>query len=197
VASLGGAWRRHLSWYPGDWIWPVLLGFVIAAVAATVAILASRDHHESAATTLIATTAEPPTTASTQGVPSEPTAPSTAAATPAPATKATPAATPRRQPKPRPANALTSWPAGKSGYTIVLESLPASGGLKAAQAKAREALGAGLRRVGVIDSSQYSSLHPGYYVIFAGIYGSNAQAQADVARAHARYAGAYVRQIVS
>ena len=43
VAVLAHQWQRRLPWYPGDWIWPVLLGLVIAALAATGAILATRD----------------------------------------------------------------------------------------------------------------------------------------------------------
>ncbi len=44
----------------------------------------------------------------------------------------------------------------------------------------------GLKDVGVLTSSQYSSLHPGYYVVFAGIFGSAAEAAAGLSSAHAR-----------
>jgi hypothetical protein len=50
--------------------------------------------------------------------------------------------------------------------------------------------------VGVLDSSRYSSLHPGYYVVFSGIYSS--RAQADAARTAAAAKGfrlAYSREI--
>ena len=39
MAVLAHHWQRRLPWYPGDWIWPVLLGLVIAALAAAGAIL--------------------------------------------------------------------------------------------------------------------------------------------------------------
>src|SRR5437870_4750474 len=36
---LSSAWQERFGWYPGDWIWPVLLGFLIAVVGATAAIV--------------------------------------------------------------------------------------------------------------------------------------------------------------
>ena len=33
ATRLGDRWRRHLGWYPGDWIWPALLALVVAVVA--------------------------------------------------------------------------------------------------------------------------------------------------------------------
>ncbi len=37
----------------------------------------------------------------------------------------------------------------------------------------------------MIVSSAFSSLHPGYFVVFTGIYASQAQASAALAAAHA------------
>jgi hypothetical protein len=81
-------------------------------------------------------------------------------------------------------NALAFWPAGRAGYTIILESLPVANGRSAAVAKARQAQHAGLKEVGVLVSSQYSSLHTGYYAIFSGIFQSAAAAAAGVSNAH-------------
>jgi hypothetical protein len=78
------------------------------------------------------------------------------------------------------------WPAGKSGYTDVLESLPQTGGRTNALARARAAKRAGLQDVGVLLSSGYSSLHPGYYVVFSGIYSSQSQASSALSTAHAK-----------
>jgi hypothetical protein len=83
-------------------------------------------------------------------------------------------------------NALAFWPDGKSGYTIILESLPVSSGRAAAVKKARQAKRAGLSDVGVLISSQYSSLHAGYYAIFQGIFQSQSQASAGVSTARAK-----------
>ncbi len=50
--------------------------------------------------------------------------------------------------------------------------------------------------MGVLDSSRYSSLHPGYYVVFSGIYSSRGQANGALAGANAKgFGAAYVRQI--
>ena len=98
------------------------------------------------------------------------------------------------QPTP-PQNRIISWPDGRSGHTLVLASLPETGGRPAAVAKAREALDAGLREVGVLSSGDYSSLHPGYFVVFSGIYASNAAAQQGLAPARDAGYQAYIRPI--
>ena len=65
-----------------------------------------------------------------------------------------------------------------------------------AYTEARQALRKGMKKVGVLNSSSYSSLHPGYLVVFAGIYGSEADAQGAVLNAHEHgYGGAYPRRI--
>ena len=60
---------------------------------------------------------------------------------------------------------------------------------------ARNALGAGLTDVGLLDSSQYSSLHTGYFVVFTGIYDSENEARAGLDTAQGSYPQSYVRQI--
>ena len=88
------------------------------------------------------------------------------------------------------------WPAGQSGYTDVLVSLPAAGGRAAAVARARQAKRDGLKQVGVLASSDYSSLHPGYFVVFSGIYATQAEATAALAAAHAKgFPGAYQARV--
>ena len=92
-------------------------------------------------------------------------------------------------------NQLLPWPAGRSGWTLVLDSLPRHSSV--AFAEARQALRKGLKRVGVLDSSRFSSLHPGYFVVFAGIYDSQAEAQSALLDAHEHgYRAAYPREIV-
>jgi hypothetical protein len=62
--------------------------------------------------------------------------------------------------------------------------------------RARSASQAGLPQVGVIDSSRYSSLHPGYYVVFSGIYPSRGSANSAQSAANSKgFGAAYVRQI--
>jgi hypothetical protein len=78
----------------------------------------------------------------------------------------------------------------------VLESIPTTSGRGLAVARAREAARAGLLQVGVLESSRYSSLHPGYYVVFSGIYTSRAQAErAQVTAATKGFRNAYAREI--
>lgn len=85
-----------------------------------------------------------------------------------------------------------NWPAGRSAYTVVLLSSPDRAG---AQARAREALRAGIE-AGVLKSDDYRSLNPGYWVTFAGQYGSKAEAQRQAARyAEQGFDGGYARYV--
>jgi hypothetical protein len=203
VPRLGQAWRSRLPWYPGDWIWPALLGLVIAAGGAAVAIATSHSDTAKRRSVIVATNAsvatatEAPTTAPEPPVttprprPRPQTNPGGAPAAPRPA----PRPRPVTKPAPAPAPTIVAWPAGKNGYTVVLASLPSSAGIEAARDKARQALAARLPSVGVLDSSKFSSLHPGYYVVFSGVYGTLAEAQRAATSAASRYANAYARQI--
>lgn len=104
---------------------------------------------------------------------------------------------PARAPGPsraKPSQQLIPWPAG-NGYTIVLATLPLSVGAHAARARALAALHAGLRQVGVLVSSSYPSLQPGYYVVFSGVYASLEEAQSDLDTAKSSFPGAYARPI--
>src|SRR5215207_10001026 len=55
---LSTAWRNRFGWYPGDWVWRVLLGFVIAVAGASAAIVLSEAGAEDR--TIVATTGGPP-----------------------------------------------------------------------------------------------------------------------------------------
>jgi hypothetical protein len=109
------------------------------------------------------------------------------------------AATPRHAKEASPAvehNGRVEWPAGQDGWTVVLVSSPADRGRKTPRAIAGRAVRDGLPQVGIIDSSGYSSLHPGYFVVFSGIYGAAADAETALQTVRARgFGGAYPRQI--
>ncbi len=78
----------------------------------------------------------------------------------------------------------------------MLISYPASRGRAAPLATARRAAGLGLTEVGVLDSSDFSSLHPGYAIVFSGVYSSRADAEAALTGARATGFGtAYTREI--
>jgi hypothetical protein len=99
-------------------------------------------------------------------------------------------------PPPATGGGLTEWPPGQNGWTIVLVSSPQSAGRAAANREAQEAIDAGLSDVGVINSSEYASLRPGYFVVFTGIYSSEREARGELSTAKGSYPQAYARQIV-
>ena len=94
-------------------------------------------------------------------------------------------------------SSAADWPAGTDGWTVVLGSFPQTLGRAKAEAAARRAHARRLAQVGILDSSQYASLHPGYWVVFSGVYGS--EAEATSALDHARRASriAAVKHIVA
>jgi hypothetical protein len=177
---------------------PIGLAFLVAVIGAVIAIVASHrsSHPRSTSNPVVTNTTPVRTTTPTVAATTTPTVSATTPARTHPKPKPTPRPKPVR-PKPAPANpAVAVWPAGKSGYSIVLASLPVSRGSAAAAARARAARNAGLRKVGVLDSGRYASLNPGYYVVFAGIYDTEAQAGTGIAAARAAgFPGAYVRRI--
>ena len=186
LPALRRRWIRRFGWYPGDWLWTALATLLVAAAGAAAAIVVSDARHGSArhyAVAALVPVAEPAT----------PAAPGAArTATEKVDTSTLPTA-------PEPGTSLpgrTAWPAGLSGWTIVLVSYPKAFGHAQALQTARKAAKAGLQQAGVIDSSRYASLQPGYYVVFTGVYGSKADADAAVATARqAGFGGAYSRQI--
>ncbi len=111
----------------------------------------------------------------------------------APGAPSTPSAT---TPTPPVAAGLAAWTRKGTAYTDVLESVPLSAGRTIAVARARQAKAAGLPTAGVLVSAEYASLHPGYYVVFSGVYSTPAAAVAALTAAHARgFPDAYVARV--
>ena len=194
VGSLGSAWRRRFGWYPGDWVWPALLALAVAAAAGAASAFWLADRSSASNETIVATSPAASSLQQTQ------TAPEPTVTAPTGTTATTPTSTliaPGPPPPLAPASLLTAWPAGRRGWTIVLDSLPSTNGRARALTEARQALHLGLKKVGILDSSRFSSLHPGYFVVFMGIYGTQAEAQSAIIDAHRRgFGGAYSRPIV-
>jgi len=191
IPVLATAWRRRVPWYPGDWIWPVIGALIIAALGAALAILANRDNGSSATKTRVETNQTVPVgTGTLPGSPPPSPGTSTLPTAPEPTTVEPP------PPPPPPSNQLIEWPAGQNGWTIVLASVPQSAGRAAAASEGRKALSAGLSDVGVLNSSEFSSLHSGYFVVFSGVYNSQAEARSNLSSAKSSYPQAYARQIV-
>lgn len=91
---------------------------------------------------------------------------------------------------------VAAWPATRSGWTIALLSLPQTQGRKRAVTEVRRARRAGLPDVGILDSSAYASLHPGYWIVFSGVYTSQAEATSALQGARAFTRSASVRNVV-
>jgi hypothetical protein len=91
---------------------------------------------------------------------------------------------------------IAEWPSGEDGWTIALVSLPQTGGRAPALARAKRAHRKGLDSVGVLDSSRYASLHPGYWIVFSGVYASEAEATSALEDARRYARAASVRHIV-
>jgi hypothetical protein len=194
LGGLSSFWHARFGRYPSEWVWPVILGFLIAVAGAGAAIVLA-DAGADDGKPIVATeggVAHSPTTApvtTTVALPTvptgTPTGPPSTPTEPPPATTTTP-----------PPGSLTTWPAGQNGFTVVLISIPTSAGRTLALARARAASRAGLPEVGFLDSSRYSSLHPGYYVVFSGVYSSRPEAdRAQAAAAAKGFGTSYAREI--
>ena len=86
------------------------------------------------------------------------------------------------------ASGIRTWPRGKDAYTVVLQSL---GDRKSAVTRAKEVSKDGIP-AGVLDSDKYSSLSPNFWIVFAGVYKSQAQAGKAAQRYSSRgFAGAF------
>jgi hypothetical protein len=180
--GVDSVWRKRPN---GPWVGPVLVGLLIAAAMTGIAILIARGTDSDARSILIATGA----TGFSQPTTETLTTPETAET----ATETTPT-TIQTEPAPPP-RTLVEWPPSQSGYTVVIASLPASAGRAQALRKAREALRSGLPEVGVLESGEFSSLHPGYYVVFSGIYENQRDAIRGAPQVQELYPAAYFRQI--
>jgi hypothetical protein len=187
LAAMRRRWIARIGWYPGDWVWLSLATLVVAAVGAAVAIAVSEHRHgahrgfETVAGGV--SLREPATQVPTGRTPTTKVDTSKLPTAPEPGSLA-------------PGSGRTVWPANETGWTIVLVSYPKTFGHPQALDTATKAAKKGLNQVGVVDSSSYASLQPGYYVVFAGIYASRAEADAAVGTARqAGFPGAYSREI--
>jgi hypothetical protein len=181
ITFLGGL-RTGYSANPA---WLVLALLIVAALGALVAVFASRGaggRETLVATNLPARTVvqRRPIFGTETVVPTTP--PLVVTTTPLP-TAAPPKVT-----------TLRPWSAA-DGYTVVLASIPRANGRSSAVEVAKHALAKGLATVGVLDSKEFSSLHPGYFVVFSGFYRSNAAASTHVSQAEAAGFPAYARRI--
>jgi hypothetical protein len=85
---------------------------------------------------------------------------------------------------------FTGWPGG-DGWTVIIAS---KGSQSAAESIATEAQGKGLT-VGILKSDDYSSLNPGYHVVFTQKFDSKSAAEDSLSDVQSDYPDAYVRQV--
>jgi hypothetical protein len=198
--ACGAAVGTRVVAAPG-WRTPLIVGGLIAllaAIAVAVAIIQLADDTDRVAQNPPA--ASPTPAAATPAPSADPGAATTpdpsipeasGQTTPEPATTPEPTTTP--EPSGEGDNAATAsaeWPAGKSGWTVVLSS-------ETSESKAKDAAdtfaGEGISGVGVLRSDDFSSLKPGFWVVFSGQYDSQSQASDALDGIDAK--DAYIRRI--
>jgi hypothetical protein len=179
------------------WLWLALAALLLVALAAggIVALAATDDEQDAGAVSSLTPTTVLPTIVPTADTL---TTPSTITLEPPTTTGLTTTTQPTTtQPTTtNPSGTLISWPSGTDGYTVVLRSTPTSQGRGPAEAAGQQAINAGLPQVGVLNSSDYQSLNPGYYVTFTGIYTSESAAESALPNARSKgFPTAYVRRV--
>ena len=196
-AYVGGryaeVWRRDSP----IWLWAALAALLLVALVsgAVVALAATDDGKSSEPGTSIPVVSTAPSTTSTVGV-----APSTITITPPTTTLGTTTFSTTTFGTTTFGTTTTgsnvTWPPSKDGFTVVLKSVPTSNGRSQAEAAADKARTNGLSQVGILNSSDFSSLNPGYYVTFTGIYDTESQANAALPNARSKgFPTAYVREV--
>jgi hypothetical protein len=188
---------------PRGWRVPILLAGGLVALGVIGIILAivalSGGSEKLAQATPTPSAAAPPATTPAPGagaavtpLPSPTAAPTDSAA---PTPTATDTATPEATSTPGSSTGATSsqfsdWPGGK-GWTVIIES---ASNLSKAESVATSAQGKG-HTVGILHSDDYSSLNPGYYVVFTEKYSSQSAAETGRDGIKGDYPDAYVRQV--
>jgi hypothetical protein len=158
---------------PPGWGLPaVIVGFAVllagAAFALTVTVL-SRDSKRSAPRTVVAPT---PNQAAPSKTKTPPAKSSTTASRPAtkPSTPAAPAASSATSTQ----NAISPWPAGKQGWTVVVRQVRDRA---AAVTRAKQLSKQGVD-TGLLRSSDYPGIDQGFWVVYSGRFSSQAKALA-------------------
>ena len=124
------------------------------------------------------------------------------ATTPAPIVQvgnagAAPAATSNGQSVPTSNSGFTSdWPAGKTGYTIEIGTLPKQGTTPDQVAAAKDdATTKGAPDVGALDTDNFASLPAGNYVIYSGVFSTKADATKALKPIQSKFPDAQVVQV--
>jgi predicted nucleic acid-binding Zn ribbon protein len=179
---------------PRGWRLPLVLVGVIVGLAIAAAVLAivelSRGPDKVAQATPTPAAATPvPTATAPTGAPEnegdQATPSATATASPSPGATVTPTPTPSAT------STFPDWPAGRTAWTVILKSTKT----RAEAESAAQDLQAKGDSVGILNSSDHSSLNPGYWVIYSGQYDSRSAAQSGLTALSSKPADAYVRKV--
>ncbi len=201
-AFVGGryaeVWRRDSP----VWLWAALAALLLVALisGAVVALAATDDEKSSEPATSIPVVSTSPGTTDTVGVVTQPPTitinpPTTTTTTSSTTTFSTTTIGTTTFGTTTTGSNVT-WPPSKDGFTVVLKSVPTSKGRSQAESAANKARTNGLSQVGILNSSDFSSMNPGYYVTFTGIYDTESQANAALPNARSKgFPTAYVREV--
>jgi hypothetical protein len=199
-AYVGGryaeVWRRDSP----IWLWAALAALLLVALVsgAVVALAATDDGKNSEPASSIPVVSTAPSTTDTVGVVTQPPTitinpPTTTLST---TTFSTTTFGTTTFGTTTTTGSNVTWPPNKDGFTVVLKSVPTSNGRSQAESAANKARTNGLSQVGILNSSDFSSLNPGYYVTFTGIYDTQSQANAALPNARSKgFPTAYVREV--
>jgi hypothetical protein len=172
----------------------VLVGLAAIAVAIAIVQLADdTDRVEQNPPAAVAASPTPPAAATPGAAPSVTPAPSATPDSTLPEASGKETPEPSSTPESTPSGGGSGdakWPAGKSGWTVVLASDTTESD---ARSKADDFAGEGISGVGVLHSDDFSSLKPGFWVVFAGRYDSQSEASDALDGIEAK--DAYIRRI--
>ena len=173
-----------------------LLG-IVGAIAIAIAIIQLADDTgqvtENGQVTPTPTAVAPTPTPGAEVTPTPTIPEASGQSTPEPTPSATPSTTPEPTPSSTPdssGGAIGEWPSGQSGWTVVLASKSSE---SAARDSAESFQADGIPDVGLLNSDDYASLNPGYWVVFSGQYDSQSEASAALDGVDAK--DAYIRRI--
>ncbi|HWH44632.1 MAG TPA: SPOR domain-containing protein [Thermoleophilaceae bacterium] len=178
------AWRQPPSWrLPAAVVGGVVLAAGIALALALADVAGDAEQVASAPVPTAAAPAPAPVPTDSAPVPTD-------SAPAPPAAEEEPAPAPAPEEPSRTGGDLESWPADTSAYTVILVS---SEDRAAAERRASSMADEGIP-AGVLQSDDYSSLNPGYWVVFAGRFDTSEDAEKEAEKYASRgFPGGYPR----
>ncbi len=91
---------------------------------------------------------------------------------------------------------VSEWPEGTDGFTIQLSAIPKDGATQESVDSAKQgAMDQGASDAAVLDSDLYSSLPPGQWVIYSGVYDSRKSAEVGLDGLGKNFANASVIEV--